>query len=270
MVGELKNGDKLDLSLESEGAYYKTYFKSPITAKPVIKRNANFFSTGYNYVAFCPYFTVPFDSHTSEKIYGYIYLQLYDTKTKKWGDVYGPFDSYDKAKTNYFIGDASSTGTKVKIAANRTYQVRVFYAKSAPYSGSSDWMYGPFSNTVTIKTGKATKPAIKSVTVKAIKVKKVKLIQHAHWDISGKWIPYKESYTWTTKYKVTVKLKKKPGTTGIIIGDKKIKGNKKTYSATFTDSGKLKGKKIKVGICTYNDAALGAYGPSVTKKVKVK
>ena len=96
------------------------------------------------------------------------------------------------------------------------------------------------------------------------------MIQKAHWDVYGKWVPYKESYVWTTTYEVTVKLKKKPGTTGIYIGDKKVKGNKKTYTATFTDSGKLKGKKITIGICTYNEAKLGAYGPTVKKKVKVK
>ena len=86
----------------------------------------------------------------------------------------------------------------------------------------------------------------------------------------GKWVPYSEDYTWTTKYKVTVKLKKKPGTTGIMIGDKKIKGNKKTYSATFEDSGKLKGKKITIGVCTYNDAKVGGYGKVYKKKVKVR
>ena len=55
-----------------------------------------------------------------------------------------------------------------------------------------------------------------------------------------------------------------------MIGDKKIKGNKKTYTATFTDSGKLKGKKIKVDVCSYNDAKVGGYSPVFSKKVKVK
>ena len=233
-----------------------------IYEKPTIKRNGNFFTTGSNFICFSPYFTVPRDSHTGEYIIGKIYFQLYDTKTKKWGGVYGPYDSYEKLKTKYF-------DTNVKIKANHTYKIRVFYVKDTTYGGKSYPFFGPFSNEITLKTGKGTKPAVKSVKITKAKVKKVKLIQHAHWDISGKWIPYKESYTYSTTYKVTVKLKKKPGTKGLIIGNKKVKGNKKTYSATFTDSGKLKGKKITVKCCTYNDAAIGAYSPVYTKK-KVK
>ena len=177
-------------------------------------------------------------------------------------------DSYLVAHVLKIKGNSKSGGTK--LAANRQYKIRVFYAKDAYYAGKNYPLIGPYSNIVTLKTGKSTKPSIKSVTVKATKVKKVKLIQHAHWDISGKWIPYKESYTYTTTYKVTVKLKKKPGTAGICIGTKKCKGNKTKYTATFTDTGKLKGKKVKVQICTYNDASTGAYGPAVSKKVKMK
>lgn len=252
----------------SSDSYIGTVFPVGIYLKPTIKKNSDFFSTAYNHICFCPFFTVPKDSHTQKFIYGQIYFQLYDTKTKEWGDVYGPYDSYEKMKTQYFKGNNKSGGTK--LVANRSYKVRAFYAKNVTYGSKTYPMIGPFSNEVTVKTGKAAKPKIKSVTVKAIKVKKIKLIRHAYWDINGKWIPYKESYTWTTKYKVTVKLKKKPGTAGLCIGNKRIKGNKKTYSATFTDTGKLKGKKIKVAICTYNDKATGAYGPAVYKKVKMK
>ena len=46
--------------------------------------------------------------------------------------------------------------------------------------------------------------------------------------------------------------------------------DKTTYTATFTDSGKLKGKKIKIGICTYNDPQVGGYGKVYKKKVKVE
>ena len=239
-----------------------------IYEKPSIKKNSDYFSTGYNYICFRPFFTVPKDVHTGDYIFGKIYIQLYDTKTKKWGDVYGPFDSYEIAKTQYFKGNPKKGGTKIQ--PNRKYKVRAFYAKTTKYGTQSYPFIGPYSNTVTVKTGKGTKPAVKSITVKAVSTKKVKLIQHAHWDVSGKWIPYKESYTWTTKYKVTVKLKKKPGTTGIMIGSKKIKGNKTKYTATFEDPGKLKGKKIKVAVCTYNDSATGAYGKLYTKKVKMK
>ena len=263
MVGVLDDDTKLDLSLHdaSTGNYYKTYFLSRILEKPVIKKNADFFSVGHNYVCFRPYFTVYPE-------YGAIYMQLYDTKADEWGDVYGPFGSYEILKTSYFKGNKSDGGTKIK--ANRTYRARVLYAKEVEYNGSPTYVWGPYSNEIEFKTGKSAKPAIKSITAKATKTKKVKLIQHAHWDVNGKWVPYKESYTWATTYKVTVKLKKKPGTTGIYIGNKKVKGNKTTYTATFTDSGKLKGKTIKFAICTYNEPKLGAYGPTVKKKVKIR
>ena len=196
---------------------------------------------------------------------------MQDTKTGEWGDIYGPFGSYEILKTEYFKGNKGS-GTKLK--ANREYKVVALYGKEAKAKSGSGYITtyinGPDSNAVTVKTGKSTKPAVKSITAKVTKVKKTKLIQHAHWDVYGKWVPYKESYVWTTTYKVTVKLKKKPGTKGICIGDKKIKGNKLTYTATFTDSGKLKGKKITVGVCSYNDNTLGAYSPTYKKKVKVK
>ena len=270
MVGMLKNGTMLDLSIysPSEDAYYKTYFMSPILEKPAIKCNSDFFSTGYNYICFRPYFNVPKDSHTQEALFGYIWLQLYDTKTGEWGDKYGPFDSYENLYTAYFKGNKSDGGTK--IAANRTYKVRVLYRKEVKYNGTDWTLEGPASNVVTLKTGKSTKPAVKSMTAKATKVKKTKLITKAHWDIYGKWHPYSEETIWTTTYKITVKLKKKPGTKGMYVGGVKCKGNKLTYKATFTDSGKLKGKKVKIGICTYNDDKVGGYGKPYSKKVKIK
>lgn len=270
MVGVLESGYEIGLTLYAEGldTYYETFFASPILEKPAIKRNSDYFSTGYDYVCFRPYFTVPKDSHTQEALYGYIWLQLYDTKTKEWGDKYGPFDSYENLYTEYFKGNKSEGGTK--IAANRTYKARVQYRKPTMYNGDETAVEGPYSNEVKIKTGKAAKPAVKSITAKATKVKKTTLITKAHWDIYGKWHPYSEQKIWTTTYKVTVKLKKKPGTKGIYIGDVKCKGNKLKYTATFTDSGKLKGKKIKFGICTYNDDKLGAYGKAYKKKVKIK
>ena len=269
MVCELKNGEKLNLSIREAGTanFYKTYFSSEITLKPAIKKTTDFFSTGYDYVCFSPYFNIPKDS-SGKAPFGYIWLQLYDTKTKKWGDSYGPFDSYERLYTEYFTGNKSAGGTKIK--ANRLYHARVRYGKETVYNGSKQYMWGPWSNIVKIKTGKDTKPAVASIKIKVKNMKKTGLITQAHWDVYGKWHPYSKEYIWTTTYKVTVKLRKKPGTAGIMIGDKKVKGNKTTYTTTFKDSGKLKGKKIKIGVCTYNDAQVGGYGKVYKKKVKVE
>lgn len=267
MYGVLSNGSRICLSIysPSDKEFYDTYFRAGIYEAPTIQKSSDFFSTGSNYVCFRPFFTVNPD-------YGAIYIWMYDTKTGEWGDVYGPFGSYEILRTKYFVGNGGAGS--VKIQPDRTYKVVALYGKAVSWrngsSLASTYINGPNSNEVTLKTGKGTKPAVKSVKAKVTKVKKVKLVQHAHWDIYGKWVPYKESYTWTTTYKVTVTLKKKPGTVGICIGDRKVKGNKKKYSATFTDSGKLKGKKITFGICSYNDAKLGSYSPAVKKKVKIQ
>ena len=69
---------------------------------------------------------------------------------------------------------------------------------------------------------------------------------------------------------MTVKLKKKPGTAGIYIGTKRLRGNKKTYSTTFTQSGKLKGKKLKVAVYSYQSKTYGGYSPVKRKTAKVR
>ncbi len=252
LKAEMKNGKEV---------YTSNVFPTKIYDKPTLKKNDNFLSTGSKYICYRPYFTVP-------PIYDGVYMQLYDTKTKKWGDVYGPYPSYEILRTRYFVGNPKTGGTKIQ--SNRTYKIRTFFAKQTKYAGKKYYLFGPMSRTLKIKTGKAKKPAVKSIKITKAKQKKIKLVGHAHWDAGGVWHPYTSSYTWTTTYKVTVKLKKKPGTVGIYIGSKKIKGNKKTYTATFTDSGKLKGKKIKVDVCSYNDSRIGAYSPVVSKRVKVR
>ena len=40
-------------------------------------------------------------------------------------------------------------------------------------------------------------------------------------------------------------------------------------SSPLTESGKLKGKKIGIGVASYNDNDIYAYSPEVKKKVKV-
>ncbi|MBQ9155392.1 MAG: fibronectin type III domain-containing protein [Eubacterium sp.] len=148
---------------------------------------------------------------------------------------------------------------------NTTYQVRAFYSKDL----GEGWSYtgdatGSYSKIVTIKTGPKAKPPVKSIKISGAKVKKVKIL--GKW-YKGKW--YKSYYVYETTFKVTVTMKKKPGCAGIYIGKKLVKGNKKKYTAKFTESGKMKGKKVKVSVYTYGNKSYGACSPSVVKKVKV-
>ena len=49
-----------------------------------------------------------------------------------------------------------------------------------------------------------------------------------------------------------------------------VKGNKKKYTADFTVTGKQKGKKLKVAVCTYQNPVYKGYSPAYKKKVKVR
>ena len=90
--------------------------------------------------------------------------------------------------------------------------------------------------------------------------------------VSGRVIEVEKYYTY--KLKVTVKLKKKPGTKGIWINGKFVKGNKKKYTVTLPGSSysakKPKGKKFKVGICSYQGKSFGGLSPLYQKKLKIK
>jgi len=234
--------------------YAEKAFPSLIYDKETIKKNSNFLIVGSNFVVFTPYFTVNNDA-------GVFYAQM--GKGNSWKGVFGPFTSYSGKKITKLEGST-------KLKPNTTYKIRAFYYKNTKYGGTSYPFIGPYSNVITFKTGKAKAPKIKSISAKCVSQKKKKLYSPGRWDAGGVWHPAYSGTTWETKFKVTVKLKKKPGTKGVYIGGKKVKGNKKTYKVTITSSGKLKGKKIKVGVCSYNDNKVGSYSPEVKKAVKIK
>ena len=151
---------------------------------------------------------------------------------------------------------------------NTIYRTRLFYGQTL----YGEFMRGPVLNTATIKTGQAVRPAIKSVTCKATKVKHHKVKHYGYY--TGVYLYTEKFYTYNVK--VTVKLKKKPGTTGIWINGRFLPGNKKKYTTTFTpypnySSKKPKGRvKFKVNISSYQNAGYGGFCPlyTVTKKVK--
>ena len=96
-------------------------------------------------------------------------------------------------------------------------------------------------------------------------------------------ICYDELRYYTCNLKVTVKLKKKPGTKGLWItlhdgfGQTKwVKGNKKTYTATFKPypnyfAKKPKGHyKYKVTVQSGQSKSWGGYSPAWSKNKKLK
>jgi hypothetical protein len=189
------------------------------------------------------------------------------------------------------ITTASRQGYKISgLRAKTTYKTRIRYGEYVTYQtgaggdGRSYFFGGPVLNTTTIKTGSSTKPKIKSVTLKATKVKYHKLKWPGYYNVVGGSVFWHNSYVekfYTAKVKVTVKLKKKPGTNGVFISllgqTKWKKGNKKKYTITFTPtynywlknprSGKY---KLQVQVYSGQNSSWGGYSPVYSKKKKVR
>lgn len=241
---------------------------SKITAKP------NY--SGKFYYVYSKYFEFyPFDfgkNQAGEKLY----MEYKIKGAKKWKR-----SGYMQANAIKLYAEQCYKIKKLK--PNKIYKTRLRYGRYVTYSkdiggdGKSYFFGGPVRNTKTIKTGKSKKPAFKSIKVKAVKVKKHKVKHPAYWYYVGGAAFYHKAWTekyYTYKVKVTVKLKKKPGTKGIWINGKFVKGNKKKYTVTLPGSSysakKPKGKKFKVGICSYQGKSFGGLSPLYQKKLKIK
>lgn len=189
------------------------------------------------------------------------------------------------------ITTASAQGYKISgLKPKTTYRTRIRYGEYVTYEtdaggdGRSYFFGGPVLNTTTIKTGSSTKPKIKSVTLTATKVKYHKLKWPGYYNVVGGSVFWHSSYVerfYTAKVKVTVTLKKKPGTNGVFISllgqTKWKKGNKKKYTVTFTPtynywvknphSGKY---KLTVQVYSGQNKDWGGYSPVVSKNKKVR
>ncbi len=166
-----------------------------------------------------------------------------------------------------------------KLKASTNYTIRLLYGKKVTYNGKSYFISGAnngyYSGSKTVKTaGKKLK--IKSVKISKTKVKSYKYRQpiwNSYWVgtmyytfISG----YRTVKAYQTKFKITLKLKKKPNAKGVYIGTKRLKGNKKKYSASFTLFVKIKGKKFKFAFSSYQSTKYTSLSPVAKKKLKIK
>ena len=169
-----------------------------------------------------------------------------------------------------------SVGYKIGgLKPNTTYRTRIYYGDG----------YGnpisPYLNTTTIKTGMNKAPSIKKVTAKAVHVKFHKETRPGYYYWTGYhyiWMkPVKMRY-YTYDVKVTVKLKRKPGTGGLFVNGRWLAGNKKTYTTTFKgvyphniSVKKPRGRvKYTVNVRSGQNASYKGYSPSVSKKMKLK
>lgn len=243
-----------ELSNHAASVTYRYAVPTYIYSKPSIKRSH--FTTGSKYFVF-ENSGNSYSKDSSCKVY-----LDYKKKGGKWKNNYGPVDNY-------------SSGKKKSLKPNTWYYVRAHYGKKVSYGGKTYFFTGKEtgkkSANVKIKTGKKSKPPVKSITITKAK-QFSRTYSYTTWIyIGGYGYPTYHTYTqWYTSFKVTVKMKKKPGAKGIYIGNVRCKGNKKKYTADFTVTGKQKGKKLKVAVCTYQSPIYMAYSPSYTKKVKVR
>lgn len=176
------------------------------------------------------------------------------------------------------------------LKSNKTYKTRLVYGGYYTYSssiGGDDKEYffkGPAFKSKTIKTGKSRKPSVKSVTAKAVNVKYHKVRHPGGYYWSGNVLLYQNAWTerfYTCNVKVTVRLKQKPGTKGIFLScsrtttnTKWLKGNKKTYTATFTPYPDYYAKKpnkykLQISVCSGQNKSWGGRSPMYKKTKKI-
>lgn len=239
VYGKRKNSSTLDFL----GNTYAVYYRAGIMSAPSANGSLAIY---HNYLDYM--------SPTDPNLFNYKLFLEYSRDGKTWA-TYGPMS---------YIQTYKLRGLK----ASKKYYVRSYYGVyrdgtwfTSKEEGKTRWIG-------TYRTGVAKRPAVKSITVKAYKVKKKK--QRVYGYYTGLYLGKRTYYKY--KLKIIVKLKKKPGNK-IWINGKKFKGNRKTYTVklgTFTSYSKPKGKKYKVMMYTYRNASWGGYSPMYKKTRKIK
>ena len=166
-----------------------------------------------------------------------------------------------------------------KLSVGKTYSIRTYFCVKGKFNGQPYEItgkdFGKVSKVIKVKTA-AAKPAVKSIKItgaKHVSYTYQQPVWYRTWIGTTLYIyldHYETIKAWKTTYRVTVNLKRKPGAAGIYIDGKKLKGNKKTYSAKMETSGKMKGKKLKVKVYSYQSNQYHGYSQKVSKKVTVR
>ena len=256
-INNKSTGNTLDLLYRTHVSY------NDITARPTYNGVFEVYTKSFTYY--------PYNMYMANQA-GKLYMEYSSNGGKTWKRT-----GYMQANLiELAIQQAYSIGG---LKANTVYKTRIRYGTYVTYEtdykgdGKTYFFGGPVLNTTTIKTGKPNKPKIKSIKVKAVKVKYHKIRHHGQY--TGVYL-YTEKF-YTCKFKITIKLKKKPGTRGIMVNGRYLKGNKKKYTTTFTPYPNYytkrppKGlKKYKVSVCSVQNKSFGGYSPSKTKKVKIR
>ncbi|MBR0399188.1 MAG: hypothetical protein IJH95_00005 [Mogibacterium sp.] len=236
------------------GYIWQTYIPVNPTIKPDSKGSIEAYST---YIRFWPY---SFGTNSQAKLY----MEYKPASSKKW--------KRSGYMTSNMVVSYYNQVYKIKgFKQNKKYNTRIRYGVDATYNldGKTYTFFGPALKTGTFKTGKSKKPAVRSVRARAVSVKYHK-VRHYYYGV----YLYTEKF-YTCKVKVIVKLKKKPGTKGIIVNGRYLKGNKKTYTTTFNPypnyhTRRPRGRaKFKVSLRSYQSKKYGGYSPTYSKTKKL-
>ena len=210
----------------------------------------NYYYSSYNYVKYQYGTSYDYD-------YDVRLVLEYKVGSGKWKKAKGPFD----------------TGKIVKVKglkAGKTYKFRTYFAKNVKYGGKTHLISGKkkyLSKAIAIKTGG------KKLAVKSLKTSRVKQYSRTftiHFYNYGMYAYSRTYVVWYTEFKINLRLKRKPGAAGVYIGNVRLKGNKKKYSTTMTISGKMKGKKAKFSLMSYQHTKYYGYSKKITKKIRIK
>lgn len=181
-----------------------------------------------------------------------LYLQYKQYGVKKWKN-YGPLYSYN---------DYTVSGLR----PNTWYFVRMVYASI--YTSA----VGKPSKTVLVKTGPKAYVPLKSVSVKALNVKKIKTHHVSPYDGYVYRTIYDIYYTY--RIRVIVKLKKVPKANAIWVNGYKFKCNRKTYQYTTKKLVRYyntpRGKTYSVGVCSYLSNNFGGYSLLYKRNYKIR
>ena len=250
-------------------------------------KNASHESTEANYGGSAKVMHKPLYNRPSQyTVYSRYLIYNVGTNLPRYYDDWG-IDSYDLYMQYRVRGGkwkmagpmSGYTAQSYKLSGlrpNTVYQVRTFYGLGSKSNGTfrSGLATGRTSAVVTLKTGKNKKPRIKSMKVKAFKVKKHK---ESYWSYYWGILRYHKVKYYTCKVKVTVKMRKKTGARYVYLSDgikgKYAKGNKKKYKAIFgpyTTAKKPTKYKFTLYMLSLQNKNYGGYSPILKKTKKVR
>lgn len=246
----------------------------------------------YLRAAYVPTFVTKVACNDPDYYYAYSTYFYYKYGGTTYSDLdifmdYKKADDPNYSEEVYMIENPDEEYVKDGLEENTSYNVRMMYGRKFEYGGRT-WIFtgrqnGCVSEPVVVATGSG-KLLVKSVKAKGKnKVHRYKVwIGWRVWYRNGREIKRKKLYRrykyYTSKFTITVKLKKKQGLAGLYIGTVNgmyawKKGDKTTYKQKFSRSGKTKGKKISVmivGAKALNDGYFSGFSEPVKKKIKVK